>query len=319
MILVLWVLAFIAGVGIIVWGAEAFAEHLSAASVGLGVSAFALALLLAGAEPEELVTVVVAATRGAPGIAFGDVIGANVTICCVALGVGAWLAPLPFRRDVMRYAIFGLPLGIIAAAMAWTGHVGRVEGGVLVLLYVAYVAAIWWADRKPPALGEVGELAEAQEAARQGQGRRVGRDLLMVAAGLIAMAGGATLLVAAAQRMSGTESVQTRLGLTIVGFATGFELIVLAWSAARRGMPEAVVAGVVGSFAYNVTMTLGAGALAHPLTLAALPVLHVSLALMIGALALVVLLAARRGRLGPAEAVILLLAYPVFIGAIFAA
>jgi cation:H+ antiporter len=53
---VVWLLAFVIGVALIVWGAEAFAEHLGAASVRLGVSAFALALLLAGAEPEELAT-----------------------------------------------------------------------------------------------------------------------------------------------------------------------------------------------------------------------------------------------------------------------
>ncbi|WP_329603590.1 response regulator [Acidiphilium iwatense] len=103
MIPALWLLVLVLGTAVIVWGAEAFTEHLGAASVQLGVSAFALALLLAGAEPEELATVVTASLRGSPGIALGDVIGANVTICCVALGVGAWLTPLPFRRGVMRY------------------------------------------------------------------------------------------------------------------------------------------------------------------------------------------------------------------------
>lgn len=193
-------MAFAVGVALIVWGAEAFAEHLGRASVQLGVSAFALALLLAGAEPEELATVVVASLRGSPGIAFGDVVGANVVICLVALGVGA---------------------------------------------------VIWLVERRPPALGEVGELAEAREAAEAGGPRRVGRDLAFVPAGVIGMAGGATLLVEAVQRFTGVEATQTRLGLTLVGFATGFELVVLAWSAARRGISEAVVAG--GSNRHQIT------------------------------------------------------------------
>ena len=46
--LVLWLLAFAVGVALIVWGAEASAEHLGRASVRLGVSSFVLALLLAG-------------------------------------------------------------------------------------------------------------------------------------------------------------------------------------------------------------------------------------------------------------------------------
>jgi len=311
--LALWLLAFVTGMAVIVWGAEAFAEHLGRASVQLGVSSFALALLLAGAEPEELATAVVASLRGSPGIALGDVVGANVVICLVALGVGTLIAPLPFRAAVMRYALLGLPLAAVGTWFAWDGRVDRIEGLVLVALYALYVAVIWLAERRPPALGEVGELAEAREAAVAGKQRRVGRDLALVLAGIIAMAGGATLLVEAVQRLSGVEATQTRLGLTLVGFATGFELVVLAWSAARRGISEAVVAGVVGSFAYNVTMTLGAGALARPLVLADATVLHVPLLLMIGSLALVTLLAARRGQIDRTEGVILLAAYPAFI------
>ena len=309
----LWLLAFAAGVAMIVWGAEAFAEHLGRASVRLGVSSFALALLLAGAEPEELATVVAASLRGSPGIALGDVVGANIAICLVALGVGAWIAPLPFRAGVMRYALLGLPLGAVGVWFVWDGEVSRIEGAIFVMLYAAYVGVIWWMERKPPEFGEVGELAEARHAAEAGRPSRVGRDLALVLAGVAAMALGATLLVEAVQRISGVEATQTQLGLTLVGFATGFELVVLAWSAARRGMSEAVVAGVVGSFAYNVTMTLGAGALARPLMLADAAILHVPVLLMLGSLALVILLAARQGRLARAEGTILLVAYPAFI------
>jgi cation:H+ antiporter len=90
----LWSVVLVGGTALIVWGAERFAENLSKAAARLGVGAFALALLLAGAEPEELATVVAASLRDAPGIAFGDIIGANVAICLVALPVGRWLPGL---------------------------------------------------------------------------------------------------------------------------------------------------------------------------------------------------------------------------------
>ncbi len=314
---VVWLLGFLAGVALIVWGAEAFAEHLGAASVRLGVSAFSLALLLAGAEPEELATVVVASLRGSPGIALGDVIGANVAICLVALGVGAVIAPLPFRASVLRYAVLGLPLGAIAAWVAWDGVVTRPAGALLVGLYIIYVAVIWIVERRPPALGEVHELQEAQEAAaHSGADRRVGRELFFVLAGVAAMAAGATLLVEAVQRITSVEAAQTVLGLTLVGFATAFELVVLAWSAARRGASEAVVAGVIGSFAYNVTMTLGAGALARPLAIMDATRLHAPWLAMLAALCVVVLLAAPMGRLGRKAGIILLSAYPLFVLAV---
>src|SRR5947209_639925 len=106
---VFWVVLLLGAVGLIVWGAETFAEHLGTAATQLRVSGFALALLLAGAEPEELATAVAASLKGSPGIALGDVIGANVAIALVALGVGAVVAPVPFSPRVMRYALGGLP------------------------------------------------------------------------------------------------------------------------------------------------------------------------------------------------------------------
>jgi cation:H+ antiporter len=278
---------------------------------------FALSLLLAGAEPEELATAVAASLGNVPGIAFGDVIGANVAICLVALGVGALVAPLPFGRQVMRYALLSVPLGVIATGMIWDGNVSRFEGRVLVTLYTLYVAAIWIVERRPPALGETEELEEAFEEFKveesKGVRRRVGRELLLVLAGVIAMAGGATLLVQAVRLLSHVEEVQTDLGLTLVGFATAFELVVLAWSAARRGVSEAVVAGVIGSFAYNVTMTLGAAAVIRPLKILDASHLHLPSLAMLAALGLVIFFAAQKGYLSKLAGGVLLALYPLFV------
>ena len=308
-----WLGVALAGVACIVWGAETFAEHLSVASVRLGVSSFALALLLAGAEPEELATAVTASLRDAPALAFGDVIGANVAICLVAIGVGAVIAPLPFSSRVRRYALAGIPLGALAAAFAWDGTVSRVEGALLVAAYAAFIAVIWIIEHQPPALGETGELEEAEEA-DQKQGR-VGRELVLVFAGVAAMAVGAIALVEGIRRISGVEATQTKLGLTVVGFATAFELVVLAWSSARRGISEAVVAAVVGSFAYNATMTLGAGALARPLVLLDAASLHLPWLLMLASLG-AVLLAGARGQITRGGGIALIANYPLFIATV---
>lgn len=309
----IWLLAFLAGIGLVVWGAEAFAEHLGSAAVRLGVSSFALALLLAGAEPEELATVVTAAVKGAPGIALGDVIGANVTGCLVALGLGAVLAPLPCRGAVLVYGALALPLGALAARIAWSGAVSRVEGAVLVALYAAYVALIWRLERRPPRLGEVAEIEEARGKAARGAAPHTWRDLALVASGVAAMILGASLLVDAVRHFAGEEAWQLRLGLSAVGFATGFELVVLAWSTARRGKGEAAVAAVMGSFAYNVTMTLGAGALARPLAILDARALRLPWLMMLGALALALVLALPRRELRRGAGILLLLAYPAFL------
>jgi cation:H+ antiporter len=308
----LHLIGIVVGVALVVWGAESFAKHLAVASTRLGVSIFALAILLAGAEPEELVTSVTASLRHSPGIALGDVIGANIAICLVALGVGAIVAPLPFGGSVRRYALFGVPLGGVAAWMAWDGEVTRIDGLLLVALYVVYVGAIWIIERRPPALGETSELAEALEAPNP-KGRRVSRELGFVFLGVAAMAAGAVLLVEGVRGLTDVESTQTTLALTVVGFATAFELEVLAVSSARHGVTEAVVAGVIGSFAYNVTMTLGAGALARPLRITDAAQLHAPWIVMLASLVLVIILGTRRGYLSKQSGVLLLAAYPIAV------
>jgi len=310
--IVLSVIAIVGGVALIVWGAETFAKHLAVASARLGVSTFALAILLAGAEPEELATAVTASLRHSPGIAYGDVIGANIAICLVALGVGAVIAPLPFGPGVRQYALLALPAGVVAAGLAWDGQLSRFEGLLLVAIYVAYVAIIWVRERRPPTLGETGELAEARDEADNPQ-RRVGIELLTVVAGVAAMAIGAILLVEAVRRLTDVESAQTLLGLTVVGFATAFELVVLAYSSARHGVSEAVVAGVIGSFAYNATMTLGAGAIARPLHLIDSDLLHGPWLAMLAALGLVLALVWRPQQLDRPRGIALLAAYPIVL------
>ncbi len=303
-----WLTVMVAGMGAIVWGAELFAEHLAAASSRLGISAFALALLLAGAEPEELATVATASARGIDGVAFGDVIGANAAIVTLALAAGVFVTTMPFGQRVRRYGLGGLGAAAITGIIAWDGTVTRPEGAILVTGYIVFVATIWIAERQPPPLGETIELNEE----RTGPSR-VGSDLALVIAGLAALTAGSIALVEGVKQLSGIEATQTKLGLTIVGFATAFELVVLAWSASRRGITEAVVAGVVGSYAYNLTMSLGAGALIAPIAITDATTIRAPYTAMAVLLTLVLALSTRDQTLRKAHGLILLLGYAGFI------
>lgn len=313
--IVLSIVVIIVGVAAIVWGAETFAKHLGGAAVRLRVSSFALALLLAGAEPEELATTIAAALKDAPAIAFGDVIGANIAICLVALGVGAIIAPLPFGKQVMRYALFAFPIGVAAVGFIWDGQVNRIEGAILLGLYVLYLGMIWFVERKPPAMGETGAIEAAESEIAHGgmQKGRVGKELLLVGAGLVAMAIGSVMLVEAVRQITNVEAMQATLSLTMVGFATAFELVILCWTAARKGATEVVVAGVVGSFAYNVTMTLGAAALIRPLNIVDATLLYKPAIAMLIALVLVIAIATPKKQISQKSGWFLVASYPLFL------
>src|SRR5688572_26911974 len=95
----------VAAAGLLAAGAELFAEHAAGAGRRLGVTALGVGLVLAGAEPEELLTAVTATVRDRPGLAAGDAIGANVTMLTFVLGLLALATAVPVGGRVRRYAV----------------------------------------------------------------------------------------------------------------------------------------------------------------------------------------------------------------------
>lgn len=308
------VVLLVAGAVLLTVGAEAFAEHITEASSRLGVSALALGVLLAGAEPEEAVTAMLASGQGHPALAAGDAIGANLVILTVTVGLAALLAPLPVSRRVAQYAGAAAAAGLLAVVLAWNGVLGRGEGLVLLLAYVAGVVWVWRREKQPPMIGEMAELAEeeAEEAQQARNGQRdeePSRALLIVLLGLLGMVGGGFLAVRGAEGLvhafGATESV---VGLTVLALATSAEMLALVVAAHRRGVTEIALAGAVGSVAYNATVSLGLAALVDPLLLGrSSPVLTVGI--VTAALPLVLLVGRRTGSLPRGLGVLLVAAY----------
>lgn len=261
--LVGWTLV-VAAAGLLWVGAELFVENAASAGARLGVTGLAVGLLLAGAEPEELITAVIAAARGNGGIAAGDAIGANVTMLTLVLGLAALIRPFAVGGRVRRYLIGAAALGAVAAALL-PGGVHRGEALVLVFLYVAAVGTVWLTERKPPAIGE---LAEMEERSSHGAPLRW-KGLLLVIAGIGVMAAGGWLAVSGAERLVETLGVtDSVIGLSVVALATTAELFALVVAAHRYQVSELAIAGVVGSAGYNATMTLGGATLARPIATA---------------------------------------------------
>jgi len=282
--------ALLAGAAaLLVVGAELFVANAAGAARRLGTSVVAVGILLAGAEPEELLTAVIAALRDRPGLAAGDAIGANVTMLTACLGLAAVIRPLPLGRRVREYAVLASACGALAALLLVDGRVGRQEGVLLVVVYGALVAVVWWREKQPPAVGELAEMTDPGAA-----GRRPAVALLLALAGVgLMLVGGDVAVRGAVRVVAALDRADTAVGLTLLALATTAELFALVLAAARHDIPEIAVAGVVGSALYNATVTLGAAAVARPLVMVGgiLPA-------AVAAAALPLVLAAFAGRAG---------------------
>ena len=285
-------------------GAELFTENASGAARKLQLTLFATAFLLAGAEPEEFITAVVASARHHPELAAGDAIGANVTMLTLVLGLAALARPLPFSGRVRGYALWSALAGGLAALAIAGGTVGRWQGALLLAAYLAGVAVLWWRERQLPAIGELAEDDHGTQA------RPTALALTLALAGIGVMIAGGWLAVGGAQRVVATLGLSdSAVGLTLLALATTAELLALAWSAIRRDIPEIAIAGVVGSVAYNATATLGAAALTRPLAVPGM----LTPAIIAAALPLILLALAPRGRLNRPTGAVLAAGYLAFV------
>ncbi len=292
---------------LLVAGAELFTENAGAAARRLGISVFGAAFLLAGAEPEEMITAVIASGRHRPGLATGDSIGANLTMLTLVVGLAAVARPLPFGGRVRGYAIWSALAGGLAALAVAGGIVGRWEGGVLLAAYLAGVALLWLRERKPPVIGEIAGAGD------EGDSRPAVLGLALALGGVALMAAGGWLAVGGAERVVRALGLtDSAVGLTLLALATTAELFALAWAAMRRGVSEIAVAGVVGSVAYNATATLGVAALVRPLAAGGL----LAPAIAAAALPLALLSVTRNGRLNRQAGLVLVVGYGAWVTAV---
>jgi cation:H+ antiporter len=283
-------------------GAEAFAEHVVAAARVVRLSAFGLALLVAGAEPEEAWTAAVAAHRGRPDLAAGDVIGANLVVATITVGLVGLLVPFLVTRTVGWYAAIAALTAAGALLVISDDDVTRLEGTGLIGAYLVVVGLLWWRERTPPLIGELAELEE------HGGDPPSLVALAWVVGGLAVMVVGGLVAVEGAQRFVAASGLSdSTVGLTVLALATSAEMLALVWSAHRRGIGEVALAGALGAVAYNATVSLGVAAVVRPLQLGTGGPLRAVGGVVVAAMAVVVAASGRRiGRLVGAA---LLIAY----------
>src|SRR6266705_3165860 len=126
------------GTLLLVLGADWFLDGAGYLAGAVGVSALVLGVVLAGVEPEEMLTAAIASARGAPTLAEGLVIGTNVTIVTAALGLSALISPMVVDRSVRRQALIATIVSVFPITLLFLGMVTQLEGGLLLVLFVGY-------------------------------------------------------------------------------------------------------------------------------------------------------------------------------------
>jgi cation:H+ antiporter len=114
-----------------------------ALKLGISQSVVGLTIVAIGTSLPELATSVVAAHKGKPDIAVGNVVGSNIFNIFFILGVSAVIKPIPFNsRSNIDIGVVILA-SLLMFTFMFTGQkrsIDRWEGVVSLMLYGAYLA-----------------------------------------------------------------------------------------------------------------------------------------------------------------------------------
>ncbi len=144
-ILPLWksILFIVLGLAAIVMGGQMVVNSARSLALFFGMSEtlIGLTIVAIGTSLPELVTSVVASSKGQNGMAIGNVVGSNIFNLLLILGVSSSIHPIAIK--VESFVDLGLLLGVslIAFAFVCSGKkINRLEGGIMLGMYVLYTA-----------------------------------------------------------------------------------------------------------------------------------------------------------------------------------
>lgn len=141
----------LAGLVLLLLGGHWLVDGASRIASGLGVSErlIGLTIVAIGTSIPELATSLVAARRGHSDLAVGNVVGSNIFNVLLILGASGVAGPFELRFDDARLDLAGLLLMTFLGAffLRRERRVSRVEGAVLLVAYVLFLAAAAIAPR----------------------------------------------------------------------------------------------------------------------------------------------------------------------------
>ena len=141
------ILYIIGGLAALIYGGQLFVDGATGIARNLGVSEsiIGLTLVAGGTSLPELATSIVAALKKNPEIAIGNVIGSNLFNIFFVLGCSASITPLHLSGitnfDLLTLVGSGILLWLFGLFFA-KRTITRIEGGIMILCYVAYTVVL---------------------------------------------------------------------------------------------------------------------------------------------------------------------------------
>ena len=291
------------------------AEFLVAGSVSVArrykVSDFVIgaAIVGIGTSMPELVVSFFGALKGNADVAIGNVVGSNIFNVLGILGLTAICFPIAIDRKNMTFEIpFCIGVSVILTLLALNffndtpATIGRVDGIILLLLFVGYM---WYSFARDKQNTTDEAPVETKE------------PILALWVALLKIVGGLALLITSCDFFVDNAIVIAKswgvsdaiISLTLIACGTSLPELAASVAAACKKNTQLALGNIVGSNIFNILLILGVSSQVMPLVSADITI--VDYAVMIAAAAFP-LLFGFRGKIGRVGGAVMLLCFVLY-------
>ena len=258
------IIILIAGLLLILAGANYLVEGSSSVARKSGISEFVIGLTIVGigTSTPEMVVSFISSYQGNADMAIGNVVGSNIFNTMLILGVTALIMPLKITRNTLRRDI---PMNIIATMMLiimglnctifgiGNDTISRIDGIILLAVFAYYLYLSFKNDAGSEQEEETRTFSTAL-------------SIIMIAGGLAGLILGGKLFVNSASEIARLCNVpEAFIAITVMAGGTSLpELATCVVSAAKK-RGQLALGNIIGSNISNILLIIGGAAVVRPL------------------------------------------------------
>lgn len=253
---------FIAGLLLLVKGADYFVEGGGglAARYGVSPTTIGLTVIASGTSLPEFGVSINALLSGDQGIATGNIIGSNIANIALVLAICAFIKPAIVHSSVERKGRFSLgdeaylmiAATVIFAAFAVTGTIGFIGGVVFLTAFILILIYLW-----------KNGAVESEDVISHGK-----KDYIFIIGGLLGVVAGSQLLLMSSISIAQFFGIPSFIiGMSMVAVGTSLPELMTSLVAILKNQGGISVGNLFGSNIFNLFFVLGIGALLTPVTI----------------------------------------------------
>lgn len=292
------------GLVLLVGGGEAIVRGSVSVADRFGISKALIGATLVGfgTSLPEFVATFGAATQGAYGIAFGNVLGSDIVNLLLILGLCSLIYPMASPKKGLKRDFFFVMTASLACLLGiMLGGISQIFAAILCILFLSYMIVVFRSDRKSLER----DIPNAQYP--------LWTAVILVLIGIALLVGGADALIRGAVGVATAFGVsEAIIGITIVGVGTSAPELAASLVASVKKENSIAFGNIVGSNIFNVFAVLGITGFIFPLTVSS-NFSVIDGIVLVAATAIMFGFALTKGRISRLEGAALAIAYVAYL------